>query len=335
MNTAVPLVYEYRGDTLDLIHCGHIAIVDEKSRVIYGSGDPETIVFYRSASKPMQALPVMRNGVHREYNLTDEETVIFAGSHAGEPFHIAVLESIFSKSGLSEDMLVMKTAVPMNVEANEGRIAKGIPRRKMYHNCSGKHAALMLLQRKLGGKTEDYWKLDSLAQHEVAQTIKMLGETDTVKTGVDGCGVPVFAIGLKNIAASFKNRVRPACIPDESLARAVESYVPLIHKYPLMMAGTGRICTLLNQDPNIIAKGGANGVYGFALKKEGLGIAFKISGGTEQTWPLIVLGILSALGCLSPETNQRMEALHPSVIINDNETPVGQREIVFKGITRL
>jgi len=335
MGAAVPLVYEYRGDTLDLIHYGYIAIVDEKSRLVYGSGDPETVVFYRSASKPIQALPAIRYGLHGEYGLSDEETVIFAGSHAGEPFHISALESIFSKSGLSEDTLVMKPAVPMNVKANEERIAKGIPRRKMYHNCSGKHTALMLLQRKLGGKTEDYWKPDSPAQREVLRTIKTLGETDSVKTGVDGCGVPVFAVALKNIAASFKNLVRPDGIHDESLARTVESYIPLIHKYPLMMAGTGRICTLLNQDPNIIAKGGANGVYGFALKKEGLGIAFKILDGAEQPWPLIVIGILSALGCLSSETSQRLEELHPSVIINDNETPVGKREIVFKGITRL
>ena len=335
MSAAVPLVYEYRGDTLDLIHYGHIAIVDEKSRVIYSTGDHETIVFYRSASKPIQALPAMRHGLNREYGLTDEETVIFAGSHAGEPFHIAALESIFSKSGLSEDMLVMKPTGPLNVKANEERIAKGIPKRKLYHNCSGKHAALMLLQRKLGGKTEDYWKPDSPAQDEVAQTVKTLGETDNVKTGVDGCGVPVFAIGLKNIAVSFKNLVRPNAIRDESLARVVESYIPLIHKYPFMMAGTGRICTLLNQDPNIVAKGGANGVYGFALKKEGVGIAFKILDGTEQTWPLMVLSILNALGCLNPETSQRLQELNPSVIINDNEIPVGQREIVFKGITRL
>ncbi|MDR0473179.1 MAG: asparaginase [Treponema sp.] len=334
MGAAVPLVHEYRGDTLDLIHCGHIAIVDEKSQVVYGSGDPESIVFYRSASKPIQALPAISCGLNREFSLTDEETVIFSGSHAGEPFHITALESIFSKSGLSEDMLIMKPAVPMNTEANEERIAKGIPRRKMYHNCSGKHAALMLLQRKLGGETEDYWKPGSPVQCEVMRTIKILGETDNIKAGVDGCGVPVFAIALRNIAASFKNLVRPEHIHDESLAQAVESYAPQIHRYPLMMAGTGRICTLLNQDQNIIAKGGANGVYGFALKKEGLGIAFKISDGTDQTWPLMVMGILNALGCLSHETNRRLEELHPGVILNDNGTTVGKREIVFEGITR-
>ena len=335
MGEPVPLIYEYRGDVLDLIHLGHIAIVDEKSNIIYSAGDPENIVFYRSASKPMQAIPAIRHGLNKEYGITDEESVIFAGSHAGEPFHIAALESIFSKADLNEETLIMKPAVPMNVTANEERIGKGLPRRKMYHNCSGKHAALMLLQRKLGGKIEDYWKLDSLAQLEVMETIKILGETRRVETGLDGCGVPVFAVGLKHIAISFKSLVRPAGIRDEALAQTVGDFTPLIHTYPLMMAGTGRICTLLNQDPNIVAKGGANGVYGFALKKEGVGVAFKVSDGTEQTWPLLALGILEALGCLNPETKERMEELHPSIILNNNDAEAGRREIVFGGITRL
>ena len=330
MGTAVPLVHEHRGDLLDLIHLGHVAIVDEKSHLIYSAGDPETIVFYRSASKPMQALPAIRHDLHKKYGITDEESVIFAGSHAGEPFHIAALENILLKTGLNEDMLVMKPASPMSIKANEERIQKGFPKRKLYHNCSGKHIALMLLQRELGEKTEDYWKLDSAAQLEVMETIKTLGETDIVKTGIDGCGVPVFAIGLKHIATSFKSLVRPEAIRDEGLVKAAMNFTPLIHKYPHMMAGTERICSLLNYDPNIVAKGGANGVYGFALKKEGIGVAFKISDGTEQTWPLLVLEILKALGCLSPETNKRLELLNPSVILNDNEMQVGRREIVFE-----
>ena len=331
-NTPAPLVHEYRGKTLDLVHYGHIAVVDEKSRLIYGAGNPRALVFYRSASKPIQALPVICHGLDSEYGLTDEETSIFAGSHAGEDFHIAALESILSKAGLSEDMFIMKPAAPSNSKADEERILRGLPKRKLYHNCSGKHAALMLLQRKLGGETEDYWKLDSPAQLEVIETIKTLSETDHVEIGVDGCGVPVFAVGLKHIAISFKNLVRPNAIRDEALGRAAERFIPRIHKYPLMIVGTGRVCSYMNYDPNIVAKGGANGVYGLALKNEGIGVAFKVTDGTETAWPLIIMYILQALGCLSPETEKRLEKLSPSIILNDNNTPVGRRETVFKGI---
>jgi len=332
-HAAESLVHEYRGDTLDLIHYGHIAIVDEKSQIIYSAGDPCCTVFYRSASKPIQALPAIRYGLDREYGLTEEETAIFAGSHAGEAFHIAVLENILLKANLSEDMFIMKPTTPFSVEANEQRITHGLPRRKLYHNCSGKHAALLLLQRRLGGKTEDYWKLESPAQQEVVDTIKTLAETDYVKYGVDGCGVPVFAVGLQHIAISFKNLVRPGAIHDAALAATVENFVPLMHRYPLMISGTGRICSFLNHDPNIVAKGGANGVYGFALKNEGLGVAFKVTDGTERAWPLIIMDILRALGCLSPETEKSLEELKAGIVLDDNKIPVGRRETVFTGIT--
>ena len=142
-----PLVREYRGDTLDLTHFGYLVIVDEHSKVLYSVGDPDDIVFYRSASKPIQALPVIARGLDKKYGITEEESVIFAGSHAGEPYHIAALESILAKTGLTEDMLVMKPAVPAYAPANEARIRAGIPPRKLFHNCAGKHCALMLLQR--------------------------------------------------------------------------------------------------------------------------------------------------------------------------------------------
>ena len=164
------------------------------------------------------------------------------------------------------------------------------------------------------------------------ETVKTLAETDRVEIGVDGCGVPVFAVGLKHIAISFKNLVRPDAIRDEALGRTAERFIPRIHRYPLMIAGTRRVCSYLNYDPNILAKGGANGVYGLALKKEGLGVAFKVTDGTESVWPLIAMDILRALGCLSYETEKRLEELRPSIILNDNGTTVGRRETVFKGI---
>ena len=102
MFTAVPLVQETRGGLLDLTHFGHIAVVDEHSRLVYSAGDPSAVVFYRSASKPIQALPVFARRLDEKYGVTPEESVIFAASHAGEPFHVAALESIFKKAGFMD-----------------------------------------------------------------------------------------------------------------------------------------------------------------------------------------------------------------------------------------
>ena len=324
------LAKEYRGETLDLTHQGYLVIVDENSKVLYSVGDADDIVFYRSASKPLQALPVIARGLDEKYGISEEESVIFAGSHAGEPCHVSALESIFRKAGLSEDMLVMNPATPAYAPANEDRIRRGLPPRRFYHNCAGKHAALMLLQRELGGEVRDYWRMGAPAQLEVQRTIETMSETDQVKLGVDGCGVPVFAVPVRCVANAFKNMVAPESIPDAALRAAVTRFAPRIHRYPWMMRGTGYLCSLINYDPNILGKGGANGVYGFALKREKLGVSFKLADGTEHLWPMIVLEVLKGLGCLSEETRQRLETLHPYQIYNDNGTLVGERKPCFE-----
>ncbi len=324
-----PLVMEYRGNLPDLTHFGYLTIVDENSKVIFSVGDPDDMVFYRSASKPIQALPVIAHRLDEKYGITPEESTIFAGSHAGEPFHVAALESIMKKAGLSEDMLVMKPSVPAYTPANEDRIRRNLPPRKLYHNCSGKHTALMLVQRELGGDVRDYWKMGAPAELEIQRTIEVLSETNRVELGVDGCGVPVFAVPIRCIANAFKNLAAPEHIRDDTLRQAAEKFVPRIHQYPHMMRGTGYICSLINHDPNIVGKGGANSVYGFGLKREKLGVSFKITDGTEHNWPLIILEVLKGLGLLSDITKKNMESFHPYQLFNDNGTLVGRREACF------
>ena len=199
-----PLISEYRFDpsedpksaTFDLMHYGYVCIVDENSNVLYSAGDCDDLVFYRSASKPIQALPIYKYGLDKIYGIEDKESVVMSASHAGEPFHVEAVESILKKGGFTEDILCMKPTHPGHEGANEARIRAGIPLRKIYHNCSGKHAALLLIQKYLGGVPEDYWKVDTPVFKEVADTIGAMAETDRMKIGVDGCGVPVFAVGM-------------------------------------------------------------------------------------------------------------------------------------------
>lgn len=327
------LVSEYRFDPLedpssavfDLAHYGYICIVDENSRVFYQAGDCGDLVFYRSASKPIQALPIFKYGLHKVYGIENRESVVMSASHVGGSDHVAAVESILKKAGLTEDILCMHPTVPAEVTANEERIRKGIPPRKVYHNCSGKHAALLLIQKYLGGVLEDYWKVDTLVFGETAAVIKKMAETETVKIGVDGCGVPVFAVGMKNIAISYKNLACPDKIREEDLQRAVIENTANIMQYPDMIRGKGYLCSMMNEDPNIIAKGGANGVYGIGLKKQRLGIALKFVDGTESAWAFMIQEILRALGALTPEHEKRLAGLHPRYFVNDNNRIVGER----------
>lgn len=329
MNGYAELSCEWRGDVFDLTHLGCLSVVDENGKVLYGVGDAEKIVCYRSASKPVQALPVIARDLDKKYGLSEEECAIFSGSHAGETFHVEALESISKKTGLLEEDMIMLPTWPANEAHKMALIRAGKEKRKFYHNCSGKHMASMMLQRELGGKVTDYWKADSLAQKEIKRTICAMSECDDAMVSIDGCGVPVFSVPLKNIAIAYKNLACIDTIKEEALRKAAQRYVPTLHKHPLMMRGTGFICSIMNMDANIVAKGGANGVYGFGLKKERLGISFKLADGTESSWPVVILKVLKELGALNKEHEERILALNPFDIYNDNNVLAGRREACF------
>lgn len=325
------LVEEYRGGLLDLTHYGYVVVVDENGKTLYSAGDENAVVYYRSASKPIQALPVIAHKLDEKYSLTEEETVLFAGSHLGEKFHVDALKSIMKKADLKEEDLIMNPAAPGLPSANEERIRLGLPKSKLYHNCSGKHAALMLIEREMGGDVKDYWKIGSLGENEVLRTMSVLSEypEEKVTIGVDGCGVPVFAYPLRNIAVAYKNLACIDTIKDEPIREAAEKFVPRIHKYPHMMRGTGYLCSLINHDPNIVAKGGSNSVYGIGLKKERIGIALKVKDGNEVIWPIIMREIFRQIGYYNEETDKMLLSQHSCVTLNDNGTPVGELKAVF------
>ncbi|MBQ2690610.1 MAG: asparaginase [Clostridia bacterium] len=326
------LIEEYRGGLLENTHYGYICVVDKDSNVVYSAGDVNSKVFYRSASKPVQALPTIAMGLDREFGLTDTECAIFAGSHTAQDVHVNALESIMRKAGIDENDLIMKPAVPADVQSNEERIRKGIPPRKVFHNCSGKHLSLMLLQRRLTGSVKGYHEISSPAQQTVLRAMAIASEVDKedIGIGIDGCGVPVFAVPIKNIACAFKNLARPEKMADEELAEAARRFVPMINANPIMLRGRGFICGNINRDQNLIGKGGAMGVYGVALKEEGLGISLKIADGTDYLWPFLLAGIFREIGYNKQETLDMLYSLNSGIIRNDNDLVVGEAKNVFE-----
>jgi L-asparaginase II len=326
-----PLVREYRGGLVENVHYGYICLVDDESKILFHAGDPNAYIYYRSASKPIQALPLIARGLDKKYGLDPGETAIFSGSHAGEEFHIRALESLLEKTGLGEDQLILKPAFPSDTKTRDLMIREGRSPRKIHHNCAGKHIASMLLQRELGGRPEDYWRADSPAQREIIRTVAALSEIDpeNIKTGVDGCGVPVFAVPVKNFAAAYKNLACIDTITDDILREAAARYIPSLHACSRMMRGTGLLCSLINDDANIIGKGGAAGAYGFGMKTERRGAALKLQDGTEAAWPLLIRELLRQMGYRNRETLDMLERLDSGRIFNSNGAEVGYSETLF------
>jgi tRNA A-37 threonylcarbamoyl transferase component Bud32 len=69
----VPLVVATRGDTVENVHYGSIAVVDRGGRLLWSAGDPRAATFTRSTLKAFQALPLMRADGPRQFGFDERE----------------------------------------------------------------------------------------------------------------------------------------------------------------------------------------------------------------------------------------------------------------------
>ncbi len=56
----------YRGDTVESVHCGSVAVVDSEGKLIYSFGDPYFVTYLRSSAKPFQVIPLITSGAARD-----------------------------------------------------------------------------------------------------------------------------------------------------------------------------------------------------------------------------------------------------------------------------
>lgn len=329
---AVRLVEEYRGDTLENIHHGHICGVDETGHIVLHTGDPNWVTYMRSAAKPLQAIPVFLHGIDERYGLTDKEKTIMMASHRAEEEHVEALESILRKTGLSEEQLVCHATYPLSEKARDELVIRQQPARRIYHNCSGKHLGILALCKGMGYSLEGYDQPEHPAQQEILAVVAKLAgcAKEEVNLGIDGCGFPVFGLSLQQMAVMYLKLACPDLIEDVATREAVVRMTGVMNAHPHMISASWFICSNLLMDPNIVAKGGAKGVYCFGLRKERRAFALKVLDGSEDEWPLIIASILKQIGYDNKETIERMYRLAPPETYNDNRKLVGVNRAVFE-----
>ena len=332
------LVKEYRGNITENIHRGSIAVVSSTGDTIAYLGDIEKQTFMRSASKPIQVLPTLLAGLHRRFNLTDEDVAMFNSSHWGSNHHIFVLEEIARKTGLTPEDMIMKPCSSTAASALAAKLpdrSKLHPRMgqsKLQHCCSGKHFSLMLLQRELTGKPEGYHLKDSPVQQQIIDFISMLSQTPTYKIGlgIDGCGVPVFALPLRSIAMSYAKLMDPFSMSGE-LRDTIDYNFSCIHKYPEKINDYGTPSYYINQNPDLIMKDGSRGVICMAIKSMKLGIAVKLEDGwTDEFQGIIIANILEQLKYDDAELIEKLKNCYSTKLYNDCGIEVGHSEADFK-----
>ena len=292
------LTIETRGGLVENVHSGAICVVSERG-VEYSVGRYAEEYFFRSTSKPIQALPVLMLGLDKKYGLTDGECAIMMGSNAGETYCAEVVESLMKKTGVTEGELVMNPTYPSHEKTKHAVIAAGEPPKKIWHGCTPKHIGYILVQREFTGSGKGYQLPDSAVQRMIRELLAIFTDIpfEQIKLGCDGCGVPVFAVPGPSLALSYLRMACPDLLSDKTVVAAAAKMADLMNRYPQFTKGREYISSVMNAHPNIVAKDGASGVFAFGLKRERLGIMLKLYDGVSESWQCVIAEILRQVSC--------------------------------------
>jgi L-asparaginase II len=313
-----------RGAVVESRHRVHAAVVDAEGRLRACGGDPELVTFFRSAAKPLQALPLVDDGAVERYGLTLRELALCCGSHSGSAEHTAVAERILEKAGVTAAALACGPLPPVDEDARRALQEAGLEPGRLHHNCSGKHAGMMVLARARGWEPEGYERPDHPVQQrvlaEVARWTRM--PVEAIGRGTDGCGVPCFALPLRQMALSFAGMAGAARAGERGPATIVQAMTA----HPEMVAGEGRLCTALMRQAagRLFAKVGAEGVYCVGVPGAELGIALKVEDGAVRAVAPAILATLRELDLISEDDFGALHAFVYPDLVNTRGEVVGQ-----------
>jgi L-asparaginase II len=295
-----PIVVEVtRGVVVEARHVVHAVAVHD-GRVELAAGEPALVTYLRSSAKPLQALPVVR----ARPDLDDAQVALLCASHRATPEQLAVVRRILADAPASET----------DLECGPDPTA-------IEHNCSGKHAGFIALCRAEGWPVEGYRNLEHPCQQAVLREVAAAAEVDraSVPVGVDGCGVPTFALPLERAARSFARL--PTLEAGDRIVRAMRA------EPELLRGPVAADVLLIRALDGWVAKGGAEGLF-CAAAPDGLGVALKVVDGAFRAIAPALEHALALLGIAA-------DGIHDSTLRNSRGEPIGTLGVVAPQQPRL
>lgn len=311
----------YRGNQIESLHTGSIAVVDSLGRVLACVGEINQRICLRSAAKPFQAVPLLECGGADQFELTSEEIALTCGSHGGEPVHVAAAAALLRKGEFDESDLLCGAHAPYDEKSAADLRASGDEPSALHNNCSGKHAGMLLTTQVMDMPTARYSDADHPLQILMRSTLADFTglAANEIPIAIDGCGVPAYFVSLYRAALAYARLM--ATGENAGVPGALDRYtgsashvVEAMTAFPYYVAGAWSLTTPLMEsfDGDLLAKEGAEGVYTMALSPAltgeltdrldltdhaAIGIAIKIDDGSMgRGRNPVILRTLQALG---------------------------------------
>ena len=309
-----------RGDVVESVHRVHVAIAHADQGLIASAGNPAHKSFVRSSIKMFQALPFVEAGGVERFQLTGEELALCAASHGGEAFHVAAARSILEKAGLTEAALACGPHLPLHQPTANAMLCAGETAGHIHNNCSGKHAGMLAHCVQQQWVTNGYHNAAHPMQRRVLSTLTkwMRIDAEDVDSGIDGCGLPTFAIVLDAVAEGCARFAAAIAAGDPAPAAIFNAMVA----HPEYVAGTDRLDTDLMRaaGTRLFAKVGAEGFYCAGIPSMKLGVALKVEDGSKRAAEPAILAVLRHIDAIGEaELDLLTKYARPNILNTRNE----------------
>jgi L-asparaginase len=283
-------IHLLREGIIESIHQSQVVVADNRGRVLAAAGNPETLFFIRSAMKPFQALAVTTTGTMETFELNDEDLAIICSSHQGSIKQARQVFNILWRADIEPTYL--KCPTPPNKDT------------ALQHNCSGKHAGMLAVCKARNWNLDNYYHrnnpLQKLILEKIAELLSIPAEE--IMTARDDCGVPTYALELRQMATLYANLASGNSIELEKIVRAMTNH-------PTMVAGEGAFDTeLMNlTDGLLVSKSGAEGIQCVGNIGQNMGLAIKTMDGAKRAKYATTIHVLRQMGWISPAIAQNLE----------------------------
>jgi|694.fasta_scaffold01723_15 L-asparaginase II len=248
----------------------------------------ETEICLRSVSKLFQTLTCLRLGLE----ITNQEIAISTSSHSGSDHHVKEVDSFLENHQLNWQNLKCGEHAPL--DRNISFAPEKSKERRLQNNCSGKHSMMLATCKVHNWNIDSYLQSIHPLQVAVLETMSELCEIkkDEIKVGVDGCGLPTYALKAKNLLIGFsKFRINS---PDRLITRLSQSLID----YAFLVSGENRLDYELSKAyvANLLSKSGYGGLTVVNLQNQALTLLVKLYDSDEKVRALILKNQLKKLG---------------------------------------
>jgi len=312
-----------RGGIVESAHRVHVAVAHAEQGLAASAGNPAHQSFVRSAIKMFQLLPFVEAGGVERFQLTGEELALCTASHGGEPFHVTTARAILAKAKVSEAALACGPHPPLHEPSEAAMVAAGQAPGRIHNNCSGKHAAMLAHCMQQQWVTDRYHRASHPMQQRIITTLTrwMRIDASELAHGIDGCGLPTFAIALDAVAegcAKFS-----AAVADHDPGPS--AIFTAMARHPEFVAGTDRLDTDLMRiaETPLFAKVGAEGFYCAGIPSLRIGVALKVEDGSKRAAEPALLAVLRHLDAISRTELDRLTKYFAPEILNTRDEVVG------------